>query len=65
MNIESLFMFVVLVPFGMGLATTLANCAAYMLSDAGNIFLLVVMLATLLAVVSSLKNAIFGMFTGD
>lgn len=65
MKIESLFMFVVLVPFGMGLATTLANCAAYMLSDVGNIFLLVVMLATLLAVVSSLKNAIFGMFTGD
>ncbi len=65
MKIESLFMFVVLVPFGMGLAKTLANCAAYMLSDVGNIFLLVVMLATLLAVVSSLKNAIFGMFTGD
>ena len=65
MKIESLFMFVVLVPFDMGLATTLANCAAYMLSDVGNIFLLVVMLATLLAVVSSLKNAIFGMFTGD
>jgi hypothetical protein len=64
MNIKSVFMFVVLVPFGMGLATTLANCAAYMLSDAGSIFLLVVMLATLLAVVKSLKNAIFGMFGG-
>jgi len=64
MNIKSVFMFVVLVPFGMGLATTLANCAAYMLSNAGSIFLLVVMLATLLAVVKSLKNAIFGMFGG-
>ena len=65
MKIESLFMLVVLVPFGMGLIRTLANCAAYMVSDVGSIFLLVVMLATLLAVVSSLKNAIFGMFTGD
>ena len=64
MNIKSVFMFVVLVPFGMGLATTLANCSAYMLSNAGSIFLLVVMLATLLAVVKSLKNAIFGMFGG-
>ena len=64
MNIKSVFMFVVLVPFGMGLATTLANCAAYMLSNAGSIFLLVVMLEKLLAVVKSLKNAIFGMFGG-
>lgn len=50
-------MFVVLVPFGMGLVTTLANCAAYMLSDAGSLFLLLVMLTTLLAVVSSLRRA--------
>lgn len=64
MKIESLFMFVVLVPFGMGLVTTLANCAAYMLSDAGSLFLLLVMLTTLLAVVSSLRRAIFSMFGG-
>ena len=64
MKIESLFMFVVLVPFGMGLIRTLANCAAYMVSDVGSIFLLVVMLATLLAVVSSLRKSIFSMFGG-
>jgi len=64
MKIESLFMFVVLVPFGMGLIRTLANCAAYMLQDAGSLFLLVVMLATLLAVVGSLRKAIFSMFGG-
>ena len=64
MKIESLFMLVVLVPFGMGLIRTLANCAAYMVSDVGSIFLLVVMLATLLAVVSSLRKSIFSMFGG-
>ena len=64
MNIESLFMFVVLVPFGMGLVTTLANCAAYMLSDAGSLFLLLVMALVLVAIVGKLYTVIFSMFGG-
>ena len=64
MKIESLFMFVVLVPFGMGLVTTLANCAAYMLSDAGSLFLLLVMALVLVAIVGKLDTVIFSMFGG-
>ena len=64
MKVESLLMFVVLVPFGMGLVTTLANCAAYMMQDAGSIFLLLVMALVLVAIVGKLYTVIFSMF-GD
>ena len=64
MKIGSLFMFVVLVPFGMGLIRTLANCAAYMMQDAGSLFLLLVMALVLVAIVGKLYTVIFSMF-GD
>jgi hypothetical protein len=64
MKVESLLMFVVLVPFGMGLVTTLANCAAYMLHDAGSLFLLLVMALVLVAIVGKLYTVIFSMFGG-
>ena len=57
-------MFVVLVPFGMGLIRTLANCTAYMMQDAGSLFLLLVMALVLVAIVSKLYTVIFSMF-GD
>jgi len=64
MKVESLLMFFVLVPFGMGLVTTLANCAAYMLHDAGSLFLLLVMALVLVAIVGKLYTVIFSMFGG-
>ena len=64
MKVESLLMLVVLVPFGMGLVTTLANCAAYMLHDAGSLFLLLVMALVLVAIVGKLYTVIFSMFGG-
>ena len=58
MNIKSVFMLLVTVPLGMGLANTIGGAIAH-IQTAGDVFLVCVMITMLAGIVNKLRKILF------
>lgn len=63
MNLEKLFILVILIPFAMGFLNTIVNTVADLVTTLDGIFVLVLLGAVLLAIVAGITNAVAGMFS--
>ena len=63
MNLEKLFILVILIPFAMGFLNTIVNTVADLVTTLDGIFVLVLLGDVLLAIVAGITNAVAGMFS--
>ena len=63
MNLEKLFILVILIPFAMGFLNTIVNTVADLVTTLDGIFVLVLLGAVIPATIASNTNAVAGMFS--